>query len=925
MSIPRREWSAFLIRTIERLSPDNTEASKNYWTNVHYAYSLLGHMTELVGSAYWSWKTLAFPTSPSFALVESLDTVLDAGVEYTLHLLSNSAGATSGVCFWQPQTYPANPLPTWDPNLVTGKYRNGVDDWDHYPPYGGTSGGDSKIFDPSTLPENFESWIPAYDGNPRGYEGSANLFKNGMVFYWTNYGGVATPFIHNGDACTGFVVFSRLKVNFFNAIVNSLSRYTVPPSGGVSLVLSGLGFDPSDAEYNSTSRSKQNLNHIWHSEVDKIEFIGQQGQGTTTLTFAGGDFTRDSDTQITIPSMPALAYGTYRIKITKEHVDQAALDLEVISYAGRYRCHLSDDPAVDGFIYDGDEIFLFVSDQEDRNQREGSPVILTDWQLKDKLDLSFVDRSYAPKDVCCTAKFYDGRLREVSGLKRAINDETGVFISSDMSAKLVNVDKEFSKLLAQYYFKNEPVEMFVAFKDYPESLRTQFFRGFVEDHKLKGGEFDVDIRDLTTVFFQRKVPCYRVTKEEYPNAHDSAVGRPMQELIGEISYVATEASGAIEALLVDVTAHRYLAARGSLKAIPQVYVDGALQGAGYSIVYADGGRTYIDFTADQGEKKVTFNCQGYMYVAWNSVNGFIQHPVYVFLFYLTILLGVPLEYVDLESFEKVKTILDDLDSGIPTSGYLGLIEETDSMEITRELCQTIGGSFFPDRYGRLKLDMKNISNITTSKFIFTGIDTMEPPDQDAGLKEAINRVKASWNYIPAASRYLGSKEEERAEAVDALSGNYQEQTQPLEMKWTTNEVLVDKQIFNILYKRGKGYKRIKIKLPLTFVDYLDIYNSFRLQDPYGISLDGSGDYGRYLYVESIDYGWIESTMEVTALDLSYIMRRYLVLGDEDSLPSNWSLTTEESKAFAYLCDEVTGLFADGEEGKILVDENKIAM
>jgi len=922
MTIARREWDKFHIRTIERLSADNIENAKSKWTATQYSISKLGDYTQIFGASFWSWKTFFFPDE-DFLLVDSMDKVLDFGVDFTVLLQDNSAGVTGWIQFWQAQKYPVDPLPTWGRDTVSGKYRNGVDDWDHYPPYAGNPPGDSVALTPGACPASFLKWISSYDGQADGYLSSQDLFKNGLVFYWASYTGVGTPFAGAGTGCTGFIIANRLKVNYFNAIVNSMSRYIVPPSGGVALVLHGLGFDADDDEYCSTSRSASNMPTAWHSEVDQIEFIGQQGQGTTTLTFAGGDFTRDSDNQITIANMPALAAGTYRIKLTKLSVSVVG---DVISYAGQYRCSLSSDPEVDGLVYEGNEFFLFVSDMAARTPREGSPIVLTDWQLKNKLDLSFIDRSYAPKDIYATSKFYDGRLKEISGLKRAINDETGVFISSDMNAKLVNVDKEFSKLLAQYYFKNEPVEMFAAFKDYPESFKTQFFRGFVEDHSLKGGEFDVSIRDLTTVFFQRKVPFYRITKEEYPNAHTSAIGRPMQEVIGQLSYIATEASGAMEAFLIDTTLHRYLAARGSLKSITQVYKDGALVNpVDYAIVYADGGRTYIDFTMDQGEAKITYNCEGYMYETWNSVNGYIQHPVYVFLFYLMLIVGLPVNCVDFESFETVKDILDDLDPAIATSGYLGLMEEQDAMGVTQEFCQTIGGSLFPDHYGRLKLAMKDISNISTSKFIIAGIDTIDHPQQDWNLTSAVNRAKVSWNYIPAASRFLESKEKEREDAVKALSGNYQEDAQTLDMKWTTNETLADKQLFNILYKRGKGYKRVKIKLPLTFIEYLDIYDSFRLQDPFGVSVDGSGDYGRFLYVESINYEWIGNSMDVDALDLTYILRQYLVLGDEDSLPSNWSTTTEESKAYAYLCDEVTGLFADGDYGKILVDENKIAM
>jgi len=919
MALPHREWSNFDLVTLLRSSDDNDDAHIEDWTTDHliFADGHAGKMGSFTPQAdlYQAWHPIFKPKSTDFALLTSMDQCVDYGFWYVASLLSNEVGEVSGVLI----PYVLHDAGTVDYDLVNGKYYDGVvgHDWSAYPPGTGHNYFDAQTITIASLPYSDVNWVCAYNGSAEGNLDQAMFFKNGVRLRMCNWDAVGEVF-PVGESCAIWVDIQKIRANYLNPIVNSLSQNSMLPAGGIPLVLTGLGFDQDDAELSNASRNSQNLGVSWNSNVGFIDFVGQQGQGTTTLTRDAAPpngFTIDSDTQITISSMPALALGTYTIRLRKEAVAEIGGGGVVSAYAGDWTCGVS------GLANPGPRRSFIVGSEED----EDDPIILTDWQLKDKLDLSFVNKSYSPIDVCCTEKFYDGRLKHVSGLHRAVNDETGIFITSDMSAKLVNVDKEFSKLLAEYYFKNEPIEMYIAFKNWPESYKTQFFRGFVEDHFLKGGEFDVSIRDLTTVFFQRKVPFYRITKEEYPNAHDSAIGRPMQDVIGQLSYTATEASGAMEAFLVDTTTYKYIAARGSLKSITQVYKDGALVSSDYSVVYEDGGRTYIDFTADQGESKITYNCEGYMYGTWNSENGYVQHPIYVLLFYLALIVGVPVNYIDFDSFEVVKDILDELDPDIATSGYLGLMEELDAMEVTRELCQTIGGSLFPDRYGRLKLAMKDISNITTTQFIIAGIDTIDYPQQDWGLKLAVNRVKVDWNYIPATTRYLGSKEGERQDAVDALSGNYQEATQPLCMKWTTNETLVDKQIFNTLYKRGKGYKKTKIKLPLIFVNSLDIHDSFRLQDSFGVSSDGSGDYGRYLYVEKINYDWIGSTMEIDAIDLTYILRQYLATGDEDSLPSNWSSTTEESKAFAYLCDEITGLFADGDYGKILVDENKVSM
>ena len=57
-------------------------------------------------------------------------------------------------------------------------------------------------------------------------------------------------------------------------------------------------------------------------------------------------------------------------------------------------------------------------------------------------------------------------------------------------------------------------------------------------------------------------------------------------------------------------------------------------GNDYTITYELGGRTCINFNVNQGDNKITFNCEGYMFAAWNSGNGYVQNPAYVigFLF-----------------------------------------------------------------------------------------------------------------------------------------------------------------------------------------------------------------------------------------------------------------------------------------------------
>jgi hypothetical protein len=145
----------------------------------------------------------------------------------------------------------------------------------------------------------------------------------------------------------------------------------------------------------------------------------------------------------------------------------------------------------------------------------------------------------------------------------------------------------------------------------------------------------------------------------------------------------------------------------------------------------------------------------------------------------------------------------------------------------------------------------------------------------------------------------------------------------MDFKWTTSAAWAAKRAEEELLKWGYGQPKITFDLPLAWIDDLDVLTNFRLQDPFGLSRTGAGEQGRYCYVTSFSPDLLGAKIGIEAGDLSWILRQYLFLGDENDLPANWTNATDEERVWAYLCNEVTGRFADGEPGKKLADENMI--
>lgn len=138
--------------------------------------------------------------------------------------------------------------------------------------------------------------------------------------------------------------------------------------------------------------------------------------------------------------------------------------------------------------------------------------------------------------------------------------------------------------------------------------------------------------------------------------------------------------------------------------------------------------------------------------------------------------------------------------------------------------------------------------------------------------------------------------------------------------WTRSVTWVRSLIRSELLKRGEGYRTADIVLPLWWMEKLNIHSSFKFQDPFGLSADGSGEAERYYYVEDLQYDVRGKKLRVKAVDLQYLLRQYLILGDETLIASNYSAASDTDKMFAYVCDEISEKFQNLDPGKILANE-----
>jgi hypothetical protein len=805
----------------------------------------------------------------------------------------------------------------WDPDAACGRYWKDADQWDGYPMqhFGSASWSISlSDIDVADMPLQkdfyFQSWNNLGGTSPT-LDHRQQIFEKGFSFRSDTY----TPSTAVWASNKGFGVninIQSVEIHYFNPITNALSRHAGPAAGGFPLVLTGMGYRLTDAEIGEGCVPPLNP---WGDRVDYIFVEDIYGNVVATLQhdletppFTVHEFKVDSNTQLTIHAFPALPAGLYCLRLRKVlPAPYAAENPE--GYAGDWRANAS------GIVRAGDRLWICLGDECGPGKK---PLILSRWKWK-KGD-QYVFRYYAPIDVRSQLVFYDGLILSISSFTRGTDDSTGLPLFADMEIELDNTSLEFSKLLAEYWVKNQEVEIFAAWEEEPEVFKTAVFRGIVSDYDQPHSRWRVTLRDVLEKYFSTKVPRYTSTVAEYPNIHPNCVGWEMPEVLGRAVLDSGSSPGAIEAVYVNTATHKYLAARGSLHAILNVYADGTLIApAQYDVTYEDGGRTYITFHSDKGDARITFDAEGYSYADWDSANGYVQNPIYIVLFALAFFAEIPDANVDVGSFDDLAARYMAL--GFAESGYLILQDETDISTVLQDLLWTYGAKLWPSLDGKITIGRKDLLDITPVVLLYDQIDALAEPVKSQGFDEAVNYAPIKWRFYPTANYYAESKIALRQSSIDAFEATIMPKGGDWMFPWTMSEALVDLRAGEELLKLGFGEQRLTLEVSTEHMMELDILENFAFQDPYALHAFGLGAVAKLYYADRLTYDVLGGRLTIEAVDLQWLLRQYFVLGDEDIQASNWSAATEPDRMYGYLCDEVTGKFVDGEPGKILIDEN----
>ena len=482
-----------------------------------------------------------------------------------------------------------------------------------------------------------------------------------------------------------------------------------------------------------------------------------EGQPSATLDRDLGDFTVDSNSQITIPAnkFPLLDKGTYEIELEK--LDHGC-GKNITAYAGDWRT----DP--NGRIYKGRRFTFLIDDAyvEKGFRSRRSPLILMDMSFKDRQG-NVLEKSVAEMDVRTSNKIYEGLLLNFSTINRAVNDKAGNFKGTSMELDLSNHKKEYSQILYDYpILKNREVDIAVAQADEPESWKDPLLKMIVEDYHIKGTSFKVILKDLAQKIFNKSIPKKICTTDEYPNLSEDYIGAAMPEVLGLNVLGVGKAPGAVEA--VQVSDDVYLASYRTLKSIDTVYSDYTVVG-GWTVFYDHGGRTYIKL-AGQEDKVITFDCKGYMFNGWNSVNGYIENPAYILLYTIAKIMEIQMSDLVCYSFDEIAALFE---SGAEEESGRLILQNTQRASVSmKQLLFDYGIKAFVATDGRLECGKKDISNYATNIIIFDQADLQEAADRKWNQDEAINQVKVESDYYPSADKFKSGQQDEKVDLIEEI-------------------------------------------------------------------------------------------------------------------------------------------------------------
>jgi hypothetical protein len=524
-----------------------------------------------------------------------------------------------------------------------------------------------------------------------------------------------------------------------------------------------------------------------------------------------------------------------------------------------------------------------------------TPIILVEIEFGDMI------RYYSNVDARFESRFYEGRLLQAGSVRRALQQNLGLFEIASIEIFLSNTDQYFSALITNTKVKGVVARVRLGTKALPLSLYETVFEGTVDDFGTTNFGFRLLIRDKLWTMPPKPLSGY-VTATVFPFALPADAGKPLPICYGSHSDTDTTDAknrGAWPTLFVDnrTGSRRFLIAAHAVKAINEVYAWTPGRGSllmtitthytAHPAGIIDGVRyAYIEITATGWSNYVT-DSAGNLGIVTVNVDGketsgdgtgdLIENPIAILRDVLANYLGAPT--LNGASFDMAEVIATERNY-IAAGGY---IVEKSKDEFIREICDSFNIRIYPDYNGNVSVSIfKPISpvasglQVTENWEVLRGTFSADFQSDIQGAEDAqiVNVVEAKYKYHWGKQFF---RETLTAEDVTSQT-TYGPKKLAIDMYWSVDADSSEDVSARIvtLYRNPVANIRCKVPLLGMNLELTDLVSVTHADGP------AEGGYNaRTLELIEHTFNPQDMTVEIKAKDVEAIAGSAFFLDDED--------------------------------------------
>lgn len=492
-------------------------------------------------------------------------------------------------------------------------------------------------------------------------------------------------------------------------------------------------------------------------------------------------------------------------------------------------------------------------------------------------DLHFADQMFQEP----TATWED-RVLSVSSLTRSIS-EKGSFEITAVSIQFDDTDRFFRDMMFgdNRYIAGKTVEIL-------SDAGTSIYSGTIQKWEFGAGTFEIEVNDLLGGL-ECVLPENTIKTSEYIYlaADDEAVSTPINILYGNLETYR----GAVKCWRVDEDV--YLVADHPCHDLTAVFDPDGDQLTGWYLTEGSDGRAYVNAPSGAGT---------YIYICVNiqgkEIGGqYTDDPV-------DILADLLQNYTALNystvSFQAAQAIMKD------RSYRCGLaIHQKVSI---KTILSYFGLSFdcvwYINQQGEICLfiydfQMAPVLTFDPGNIIHNSLRIQDNPDLIA------NQVK--WMHLWD----TGITDFRRKPIHEALSSGWGVFPDSIALRYTYDEATAFDVVQRYVIQRENPLRRISFLT--TFDDFVgELSNVVTIDHPELVSQEPAT-----AQIRRITFDFHRETVKIEAIDISLLGGSVAILGDENEIPESWQDADENERLYAYMADETTGMFSDGEPGKVL--------